>query len=53
MAEAKTIKLQNETKTVVVAGQIRIKPGEILEIKKDRCPEGLRRIIGKELKEVK
>lgn len=46
------VKLKNVTGSVVVAGAIRIRPGETVELKKGRLPEGLRRLVGKELVEL-
>ena len=52
MADEKK-KLQNTGKTILVAGQIRIPPGGTIEIRESRIPEGLRRLIGTIVKEVK
>lgn len=46
MAEKK-VKLTNKTQGVVVAGQIRINPGQTIEVPENKISEGLRRLIGK------
>lgn len=54
MAEEKKVKLVNTTKSVVVAGQIRLmpsgNPGDSVEMLESKIPEGLKRLIGAGIK---
>ncbi len=43
----------NVTKSTIVSGAIRIKKGETLAIQPSKMAEGLKRLIGSDLKEVK
>jgi hypothetical protein len=52
MAEEKKVKLTNKTQGVVVAGQIRLNPGQTVEIAESKISEGLKRLIGKGVEKV-
>jgi hypothetical protein len=46
----KVVKLTNTTRNIVVSGQVRIAPGQTLEIPESKISEGLKRLIGAGLK---